>query len=187
MSDDAKFISDEEAASLRPPFNRLAIGSLLAGACLCAPVGAVLGLVALRQIRQSSGKQQGKGLAIFGVVLNMLVLPLGGVLLLTADPAVFNSCRVLQHQAEGTLRAMRFLEEDYKEEHGRYGSAEEIGFNSMYGERPYRYEIVEHSADTYRARATGVDEMTGDILELEAGGKVTKVTDICRGEDRPRP
>jgi hypothetical protein len=187
MSDDAQFISDEAAAEQRRPLNRYAIGSLIAGACLIAPVGAILGIIAVRQIRASGGKQQGMLLAGIGLVMSFVVVPVALVLLLTADPAVFNSCRVLQHQAEGTLRVMRFLEEEYKEKHGRYGTTEEIDFKSMYGDRPYLYEIVEVSDDMFVARATGRDEMLGDIMEVKAGGKLQKVHDVCRGDDRPRP
>jgi hypothetical protein len=82
---------------------------------------------------------------------------------------------------------MRFLEEEYEHKHGRFGTAEEIGFKSMYGDRPYLYEIVEADEETFLARATGRDEMVGDVLEVRAGGKLVKVNDVCHGDNRPRP
>ena len=167
-----QYISDEEAAAARRPMNRCAVGALFASAFLLAPIGAVLGIVAIRQIRKSNGEQQGMLLASIALVISVFVLPVALVLFVKTDPAVFNGCRALQHQAEGTLRAMRFVQDDFKASHGRYGTPEEVKFKSMYGDRPYLYEYVEASADTFLARATGQDEMAGDVLQVRAGGKL---------------
>ncbi len=69
-----------------PPTNGMAIASLICGivslvggfACFVGAIaaipGLVLGIVAVRQIGQSNGAQQGKGLAVAGIVTSAVAL-----------------------------------------------------------------------------------------------------------------
>lgn len=61
------------AQTTQSGYNKLAIGSLIAGflGCLCigSPVAIALGFMSLRQIQDSGGAQQGKPMAITGIVL----------------------------------------------------------------------------------------------------------------------
>jgi hypothetical protein len=63
---------------LRPETNGLAIAGLICGllGCLCLPgiVGLVLSSVALYQIGGSRGAQRGKGLALAGLVLSIVMM-----------------------------------------------------------------------------------------------------------------
>jgi uncharacterized membrane protein YeaQ/YmgE (transglycosylase-associated protein family) len=66
----------EQGASARRPLNGLAVASLIVsilGACICigAPVGAILGHIALRSVRQR--QQSGRGVAIAGTIVGWLV------------------------------------------------------------------------------------------------------------------
>ncbi|NDB18668.1 MAG: DUF4190 domain-containing protein, partial [Actinobacteria bacterium] len=54
------------------PTNGLAIAALVA-AIFAAPVGIVLGIIALSQIKKSNGAQGGQGLAIAGIVVGSVM------------------------------------------------------------------------------------------------------------------
>lgn len=55
------------------PTNSMAIAALVLGLSAClSPLGLIFGLVALSQIKASGGRQQGRGMAIAGVVLGSL-------------------------------------------------------------------------------------------------------------------
>jgi hypothetical protein len=66
----------------RPPVNGLAIASLVLGIVCCVPpLGLILGMVALRQIRRKG--QRGKGMAVAGTVLSAISTALVAVALAT--------------------------------------------------------------------------------------------------------
>ncbi|MDP9098292.1 MAG: DUF4190 domain-containing protein [Verrucomicrobiota bacterium] len=79
--------------SLSPPASGLAIGSLVASLIplmlLGQITGLILGIIALRKIKQSQGTVGGKGFAIAGVTISGLILlfVIGVVALLTATGA----------------------------------------------------------------------------------------------------
>lgn len=53
-----------------PGVNGLAIASLVVSLTCCGPVGAILGIVSLGQIKRTG--EQGRGMAIAGIVLGVL-------------------------------------------------------------------------------------------------------------------
>jgi hypothetical protein len=71
-------------APQKPSFNGLAVTALVLGVLCCVPlVGAVLGVIALTQIKKNG--QRGKGLAVAGIALSV-VGALMAVLFFTAGP-----------------------------------------------------------------------------------------------------
>jgi hypothetical protein len=64
--------------------NGLAVASLVVSLVCLAPVGLILGLVALNQINESNGTQGGKGMAIAGVTIGAVFTAIGFLLLTIA-------------------------------------------------------------------------------------------------------
>ncbi len=57
--------------------NGLAVASLVVSLVCLAPVGFILGLVALNQIKESNNTQGGKGLAIAGITIGAVYMVIG--------------------------------------------------------------------------------------------------------------
>lgn len=71
-----------------PATNGLAIASLvvsIAGAAMCcglpSVIGAILGFVARRQIRDSRGAQSGDGMALAGIIIGLIAFAIGVIVL----------------------------------------------------------------------------------------------------------
>lgn len=60
-----------------PQTNGLAVASFVVSLVCLAPVGFILGLVALNQIKESNNTQAGKGLAIAGVAIGAVYMVIG--------------------------------------------------------------------------------------------------------------
>ncbi|MER6994266.1 DUF4190 domain-containing protein [Streptomyces sp. NPDC000410] len=75
-------------APSRPPFNGLSIASLVLGiVCCLAPVGLVLGIVALVQVRKKG--ERGRGMAVSGTIVSLVMTVLLGIVIGTGGAGDF--------------------------------------------------------------------------------------------------
>ncbi len=123
-----------------PPTNGLAIASLVTGIVCCVPpLGLVLGLVALAQIRKRG--DGGKGFAVAGIVLSSLSVVLTLVTLFTGGFG--GILRGLERGADGTGRSVTDL---------RVGQCFDSVDGSLEG-TTYRVDVVdcqeEHDAEVF--------------------------------------
>ena len=136
-----------------------------------APVAIVLAIWSIFEMR----RDRSEGLLFAGgaLLLAGVLLPGAAYFMLSGNPRIGDPCRALQDQARGGLRVVHYLQEKYHEDHGTYGSFEDIGFSSAYGDEPYLIELISHSSDEYLARATGNGRLVaGDTLEVRKDGRV---------------
>lgn len=164
----------------RPPTNRAAIWALVATGLLLFPVGAVLAVVALVQILRSRPRQDGLVLALLALITSGLLVP--GILVVATlgTPRAMDGCYYTQESAVGILRLIAYLEEKHHDEHGRYGSLEEIGFRPKVSVKPYAYRVERYDEGRYLATARGEGPMEGDLLAIDETRQVRRVMDVCK-------
>lgn len=174
MSDAAAPVED-----VRKPTNRFALPALIAAVVLCLPVAAVLGVLSLVEIKRSRGQQEGALFAVIALLLSLVFVP--GVVLtaLYGNPRYFDTCLYTQEEAVGVLRVISYLEENFKEQHGRYGALDEIGYAPKVDTGPYDYTVDMHQKDRFLASARGIEYMEGDLLTVDESHKVARVRDRC--------
>lgn len=160
--------------------NKLALYSLFATCVLLFPVGLVLGAVALVQIKKTG--QGGAPLAIIAIVAGLLA-PAVVLSALYGNPKRFDACYTTQ-QLDGVpvLRLIRFLEEKHKEQHGRYGTLDEIGFQPQVALKNYEFSVDHHDETTFRAVARGKNGMDGDLMIVDENQHVQHTRDLCKLE-----
>jgi hypothetical protein len=160
--------------------NKLALWSLFATCVLLFPVGLVLGALALVRIKKTG--EGGAPLAIIAIVAGLLA-PAVVLAAVYGRPMKFDACYQTQ-QLDGVpvLRLIRFLEEKYKEEHGRYGSLEEIGFEPQVPLKNYEFSVDHYDETSFRAVARGKRAMDGDLMLVDEGQQVHHTRDLCKLE-----
>src|SRR5688572_2447314 len=104
----------------------LAIASLIM-AILCAPVGIILGIVALSQISKSNGALKGQGLAIAGIVLAGFWFVLGMLSAIAIPNFIRYQLRAKTSEAKTNLMAIKTSQEVFRAEYEAYASAKANG------------------------------------------------------------
>lgn len=110
--------------SSKPKTSGLAIAALIL-AILFFPVGFVLGIIALIQIRKSDGALGGQGLALAAIIIPGIMIPVVGILAAIAIPNfVRYQNRAKQAEVRITLRQLATAQAAFHAEHDGYvGSA----------------------------------------------------------------
>ena len=102
-----------------------------------------------------------------------------GVRSMMADFQRFG-CRGKQSEAKGNLKALYVGEESYRAEFDTYDKdTKKIGFEARGSKIRYRYEVVSASPTAFLARATGIDEMKGDVWEINEKNELTNTKALC--------
>ena len=159
--------------------NRFALWSLLATGVLLFPVAAVLSLVGLVQILRSKGQQTGVVFALLAFVVSAVLAPTAVMVALYGRPRAFDQCYYTQENAVGVLRLIAYLEGKFHEEHGRYGSLDEIGFKPHVSTRPYTYALERHDETRFLAVARGTEYLEGDLITVDESKQVQRVQNMC--------
>jgi hypothetical protein len=170
--------AEEPFVEQRPELNKLAKWSLICTAFLLFPIGLILGVAALVQIRKT--REDGVPLALIAIVAGLLAPAAVGVAVL-GDAKRWDPCSVTR-EMEGLplLRLARMLEEKHHETHGRYGTLDEIGFEPKVPLDNYELRVEHHSEDRYRVLLVGKGPQDGDLLAVDESKKVKYVRDLCR-------
>jgi hypothetical protein len=160
----------------------LAILAVASSLVFCLPLGVVLGIVALLRIHKSDGKLAGRGLAVAGIVLSLL-LNVGTYAFMTQVYPVLmrnSDCFAQQLLVGRELSRVQKLQSRYRVKHQRYGSLAEIGYKPASDGDAYAYQVIEHSDKTFLVRATAHREgLGGDTWELDQSGIPRNVYSGC--------
>lgn len=165
--------------------NRFALPSLVATVLLCFPVGAVLAVVSLVQIRRSRGREDGTLFAGMALFVSAVLAPAVVLSAFFGNPRVLDTCFYTQEEAVGVLRVISYLEENHKKEHGRYGALGEIGFAPKIDVGPYEFAVDRYDEDSFLATAKGVRYMDGDLITVTHSRNVERTRDLCQLQRRP--
>lgn len=165
---------------VRKPTNRFALPALIASVLLCFPLGAVLGVIALVQIRRSRGREEGALFAGLSVLVSAVLAPAVVLSAFYGSPRFLDTCFYTQEEAVGVLRVISYLEEGFKDRHGRYGALDEIGYAPKVDTGPYDFAVEMHGADRFLATAKGKAHMEGDLITVDETLKVSRVRDRCQ-------
>jgi hypothetical protein len=142
----------------------------------------VFGIIALVRIHRSDGKLAGRGLAIAGIALSLL-LNVGTYAFMTQVYPVLmrnSDCFAQQLLVGRELSRVQKLQARYRAEHQRYGTLGEIGYKPASDGDAYAYAVVEHSDKHYLVRATAHREgLGGDTWELDQSGIPRNVFSGC--------
>ncbi len=160
-------------------YNSKATWSLMcAASVILAPIAIPLGIWGLFEIKRE--KTGGWLFAVLALLLSGVMLPTAAYFILSGNPRIGDPCRALQDQARGSLRVVHYLEEKHLDEYGRFGTFQEIGFSSAYGEAPYRVTLETVSDKAYEAFAVGtIGLVKGDRLMMNQKGKVAFLNNTC--------
>ncbi len=172
--------SSDPPVDVRRPTNRFALPALVATILLCFPVGAVLAVVSLVQIRRSRGAEEGTLFAAMALLVSAVLIPAAIISALYGSPRMLDSCFYTQEEAVGVLRVISYLEEGFHEKNGRYGALYEIGFAPKVDTGPYDYAVERYEKDRFLASATGVRHMDGDLITVDESRKVERTRDRCK-------
>jgi len=111
---------------LEPKTSGLAIASLVCGVlgfatCISSLPAVIMGHLAIRQIKNSSGKETGRGLAIGGLVTGYIVLAIFPIAILAglATPAVINAKKMAEMTKE--THEMKMMAPDFFDYHTAHG------------------------------------------------------------------
>ncbi len=111
----------------KPKTSTLAIIALIL-AIACGPIGAIVGVIALIQIKKSEGQLGGEGLAIASIVLSVVFFFIMGILAAIAIPNfVRYKMRSQQAEAKVTLSQIRTGQEMFRLEGNGYVAAAPAG------------------------------------------------------------
>lgn len=89
-------------------------------------------------------------------------------------------CRAKQSEAKSNLKSLYVAQASYFAEHGRYGaSLEEVGFEPGGETIRYEYVLVSNGESGFVAEARGLDEMTGDLWQIDEGGEPRALRNVC--------
>ena len=163
------------------PTSTLAIVALVA-VVVCWPVGLILSIIALVRIETSKGALGGRTLAVVALVLNLLLLPVCGVLAAVAIPSFVKfPCRSKQAEAKSNLRSLYIAELSYRGEFDRYSSdLKSLGFAPMAVRPRYEYVVVDATQDTFVAEARGTSpELVGERWRITNANQLENITNKC--------
>ncbi len=178
--------------STKPPTNRLAIVALF-GNLLGVPIGTAISLAtgyrAVRQIRESEGRQGGRGIAVAGLIwawgaLAVVLIVIASLLIVAANTIHLSDVR---QQAAN----LAFAEKAYKETHGTY--TQDLSQLSV----TIRSELTVHVGATRDTFCVDAQYDAGDRGILKAatyqnqfsadGRRVWTYLIQCDGSTRPPP
>ena len=145
---------------------------------LLFPLGLVFGVWSLVQIRRT--REQGVPLALIAIVAGLLA-PTTVLVALYGDAEKWNPC-VVTRELDGLplLRLARWLEEMHHDEHGRYGTLDEIGFAPKIPLRNYELRVEVAEEDRYRVLLVGKGPQEGDLLVVDENTKIRYLRDLCQ-------
>lgn len=93
---------------------------------------------------------------------------------------VKSPCELKQDEARGNLKALYVCEESHRAEFDLYTTDQAtIGFRPRGDVIRYRYEVLSASPTAFRARATGIGEMAGDVWEMTEANDLTNKSNAC--------
>jgi type IV pilus assembly protein PilA len=106
----------------RPKSSTLAIVALVFS-IICAPIGIVLGVIALIQISNSNGQLGGKTMAIVAIVLPVAMIPVFGILAAIAIPNFIRfQLRAKTSEAKMVLNQLRTNQESFRADNNFYSA-----------------------------------------------------------------
>lgn len=88
-------------------------------------------------------------------------------------------CRSKQREAKSNLKSLYVAEQGYRAEHHRFGPLEDVGFEPSGEKRRYEYVLTGHDEDGFVAEARGIDEMTGDLWQVDETGELRSLRNVC--------
>ena len=160
----------------------LAILAAASSVVFCLPLGALFGVIALVRIQRSEGRLAGRGLAVVGIVLSLL-LNVGTYLFMTqAYPVLMRNtdCIAQQLLVGRELTRIQELQSQFRHKHKRYGTLTEIGYRPASDGDAYAYSVVEASAATFQVQAVARREgMGNDTWELDQTGVPKNTVSGC--------
>ncbi len=142
-----------------------------------APLGLILAVFGIIQARKQG--HRGQGFAFAALFLVVVLMPVAVYMLLSGQGPMFNACHALQDQGRGSLRTVHILQESYKSRSQRFGTLEEIGFRSAFGDNPYTIVLKHADANQYEAQAVGNHQMEGDLMILREDGHIQIDKEHC--------
>lgn len=163
-----------------PETNRFAIWSLVATGVLLFPVAVIFALVAAVQILRSQGRQGGWLFVAISLLISGVVAPGAVYAMMTGRPKAFDQCYHTQEQAVSVMRLISYLEEQHRDEHGRYGTLEEIGFRPKVSTKPYSFRVEVSEKDRFLAVGRGEGAMDGDLLTIDQSKQVQRIHNRCK-------
>ncbi len=162
------------------PTNPLALWALFTGVMLLAPVAVILAVIALWQIKNRPEKGDGAPFAIMALILGGVLLPGGAWFVLQGSLPAMDGCQALQREGAAELRLIAFLQQRYRDDHGRYGASfAEIGFKDPTHDSPYVRRIVSADDQGFVAEAVGEGPMARDHMEIGPAGEVVHIHNVC--------
>lgn len=142
----------------------------LVGCLLTAPVGLILGIVALRKSNRNPSEYGGKGFAIAGIILNLLGILFLPIVAAIAIPNLLAARRAAnESSAIATLRTITTAEEKYMSSMvGRCGDLQSLIAGKLLDvsladneKNGYRFMVVSFPAGGCEIHATPVSASTG--------------------------
>ena len=169
---------NEHAQEPESALSKNTIRALFCTVFMLFPIAAIFAALAL--FSAAKKKQWATvGLAFALVVVNALLVPGAAWAVIYGRPPGIDSCLKNQDTIVGPLRLVHYLQEEYREKNGRYGTFEEISWDPKVGTKPYKVKLVYAKKDTFKAVAIGEGIMTGDEHFIDEKRVVKKVRDLC--------
>ena len=152
----------------------------LVGVFVCWPIGLVLAIVSLVKYSSFNGSTA-KTLAIVALALNLVLIPMAGIMAAIAIPNFVKfQCRSKQSEAKMNLKSLYVGEEGYRAEHDTYSADQAaVSFRPAGAKLRYQYAIVDASKTAFHAEARGSDDMEGDLWVIDQTGRPQNTVSKC--------
>lgn len=90
-------------------------------------------------------------------------------------------CRSKQIEAKVGLQSVGRMQNDWLAEHKKFASTlKELDAEAIIAPRRYSYAVVAVTPKHFKVRATGKDDMAGDVWEVDEKGEPTNTTNLCQ-------
>ena len=98
------------------------------------------------------------------------------------------ACRSKQIEAKSGLKSVWRMQTDEQTEKGKFAATlKELDAEAIISPRRYAFTMVEATAKKYRVRATGKDDMAGDVWEVDERGEPANTANLCQKLEKPKP
>ncbi|MCP4499816.1 MAG: hypothetical protein GY822_07625 [Deltaproteobacteria bacterium] len=88
-------------------------------------------------------------------------------------------CRSKQTEAKANLKSLVVAEKSHFEKFGKYNSLEKVQFRPRGKKIRYQYELVGFDETSFKARATGTGDMSGDVWFIDQEKNLQHTDDGC--------
>jgi hypothetical protein len=120
---------------------------------------------------------------VMGLVVGVGFCVLVGAALLTPCCMLKFTCRSMQSEAKGNLKAWYVMQHSFFAEHDRFGErAVDVGFAPRVGAKQrYRYVLTDVTGGGFTAWAFGIaDDVEGDVWRITDENDLENVWSACR-------